>query len=103
MLTVGPWTFPTSGQDDRIMYKEKDCTKKTTAQNLNNYCITWLVDSALGFITFFLWRVYCIAFVCINLSGKVKGRWDSSLKVRNSFHFISNTRVVELYYYSLAS
>jgi hypothetical protein len=56
------------------MYKENDCTKKMTAQkNLNDYCSTQLVDSALGFKKISLGRAYRIAFVCINLSGKVKG------------------------------
>jgi hypothetical protein len=53
MFTMGPWTFPTSGEDDRIMYKENHCTKKITAQkNLNDYCSTLLEDSASGVITF---------------------------------------------------
>jgi hypothetical protein len=69
MLTVGPWKFPTSGQDDRIMYKENDFTKKTTAQkNLNDYCSTRRVDST------FPPEVGVSYCICINLSGKVKGR-----------------------------
>jgi hypothetical protein len=47
MLTVGPWTFPTSGQDDNIMYKENDCTKKKTAQKIPERLLQqWRITSA---------------------------------------------------------
>jgi hypothetical protein len=57
---MGPWTFPTSGQDNRIMYKENNCTKKMAAQKipeqlLQQWCTTSVDKLSFWGLKLFPW------------------------------------------------